>query len=113
MTVSFGIDGEKQPAIGSEAEHLCVRQDERVAARTLGGKAIVIVIDRQQLLTLNEVGTRVWELADGRTLGAMAAELSQEFDVDAATALRDAHRLVKELCEIGAVRLHWQEAEGG
>ena len=47
-----------------------IRQAERTASRVIDGRAVVIVLDAQTLHTLNAVGTRVWELADGRSLAS-------------------------------------------
>lgn len=86
-------------------EALPVRQADRTAARVIDGKAVVIVIDRQKLHTLNAVGTRIWELADGRRLGDIADILQEEFEVDRTTALSDATRFVAEMVQLGAVEL--------
>lgn len=81
------------------------RRAERIAARVVDGKALVVVLDDRHLHTLNEVGTRVWELCDGRDLGEIANALAEEFEVDRATALADVERFVGELCEKGALAL--------
>lgn len=81
------------------------RRNERVAARVVEGKALIVVIDQKQLHTLNEVGTRVWELCDGRSLDAIAAAIVHEFEVDEQTALRDVQRFVAELRALGALEL--------
>lgn len=82
-----------------------VRQSERIAARVIDGKAVVIVLDAHRLHTLNEVGTRVWELADGRSLASIADALAADFEVDRETALADATRFVAELQALGAIDL--------
>ena len=46
---------------------------QRTAARVVEGRALVVVLDDQALHTLNEVGTRVWELCDGRDVAAIAS----------------------------------------
>ena len=81
------------------------RRNERVAARVVEGKALIVVIDQKQLHTLNEVGTRVWELCDGRSRDAIAAAIVDEFEVDEQTALRDVQRFVAELRALGALEL--------
>jgi pyrroloquinoline quinone biosynthesis protein D len=81
------------------------RRNERVAARVVEGKALIVVIDEKKLHTLNEVGTRVWELCDGRSLDAIAAAIVDEFEVDVQTALRDVQRFVGELRALGALEL--------
>ena len=41
------------------------RKSERIAARSVDGKAVLVVLDARKLHTLNAVGTRVFELCDG------------------------------------------------
>lgn len=81
------------------------KKNERVAARVVEGKALIVVIDNKQLHTLNEVGTRVWELCDGRSLDAIAEAMVGEFEVDKPTAVRDVQRFVDELHALGALEL--------
>jgi hypothetical protein len=82
-----------------------VRQAERTASRVIDGKAVVVVIDHQRLHTLNPVATRIWELADGRTLGEIVDRIVQEFEVTREDAERDAIALIDELARLGAVEL--------
>ena len=81
------------------------RKAERIGARVVDGKALIVVIDGRQLHTLNEVGTRVWELCDGRDLGAIADVVVEEFEVDRQVALADVVRFVDELSGVGALTL--------
>lgn len=78
-------------------------RNPRVAARVVDGRALIVVVDTKRLHTLNEVGTRVWELCDGRDLPAIAAVVAGEFEVEPATALRDVERFVAELEALGAL----------
>lgn len=80
-------------------------QAQRTASRTIDGRAVVIVIDEQVLHTLNPVGTRVWELADGRSVAAIADEITREFAVDAETALADVSRFAEKLRDLGALEV--------
>jgi hypothetical protein len=82
---------------------LHVRQSPRLAARLIEGKGVVIVIDRQELHTLNGVGMRVFELADGRSVEEIATALTEEFAVSRKQALADAGSFVRELLEMGAL----------
>lgn len=79
------------------------RRNQRVAARVVDGKALIVVIDDKRLHTLNEVGTRVWELCDGRSLEAIADAIVDEFEIDKPTALEDVQRFVDELRACGAL----------
>lgn len=82
-----------------------VRQAERTASRVIDGKAVVVVIDHQRLHTLNPVATRIWELADGRTLEEIVNVIVSEYEVEPGEAMKDAVALVDELARLGAVEL--------
>ena len=88
------------------AEQTIVRQAERTAARVVDGRAVVIVIDDRKVHALSEVGTRIWELAEGgRSVGAIADAITTEFEIDRATALRDARGFLAELVALGAIEV--------
>ena len=81
------------------------RHSERVAARVIEERALVVVIDAHQLHRLNPVATRIWQLCDGRSVEAIAAALVGEFEVDPETALGDVCQFLEELSGLGAIRL--------
>ncbi len=82
------------------------RKNDRIAARVIDGRAVIVVLDQRHLHTLNEVGTRVFDLCDGRLpVHAIAAQIVQEFEVEPETALRDVQRFVRELSFAGALEL--------
>jgi len=60
--------------------------------------------------TLNEVGTVIWQAADGQTpLSAIiAGKICPEFDVSPEEAQRDAEQFVSELSQHGILRLSHQ-----
>ena len=80
-------------------------QSERTACRVIDGKAVVITIDQNQLHVLNSVGTRVWELADGRSLGQIVAGIVDEFEVEPGQARLDVRSFVEQLLALGALQL--------
>ncbi|HET9955196.1 MAG TPA: PqqD family protein [Polyangiaceae bacterium] len=82
-----------------------IEQCDRTASRVIDGKAVIITIDRNELHVLNDVGTFVWQLADGRSLSAIADEVVQEFDVDREQATLDVCAFAQQLCSVGAVTL--------
>lgn len=80
-----------------------------IAARALGGETIIMSAKDSTLFTLNEVGSAIWNAADGRTpLEQVAERLSQEYDVDPATALRDAEEFLGQLAEHGILTVSEQ-----
>ena len=50
---------------------------------------MVVVIDAQKLHTLDEVGTRVWQLADRASLRSIAQVLAEEYRVPDEEVLAD------------------------
>ena len=69
-------------------------------ARVIEGEAVVITPDDSQLHSLNEVGTFIWERADGsRTVAQIVDELCQCFEVDRAQAARDVVAFVDQCCQ--------------
>jgi hypothetical protein len=64
-----------------------VRRGDRLAARKVGGEMVILSADDSSLFVLNEVGTAIWEAADGRTsIDAIAEGVCREFEVDVDTA---------------------------
>jgi hypothetical protein len=83
---------------------LFVRRGERLAARKVGGEMVILSADDSSLVVLNEVGTAIWEAADGRTsIQAIADGVCAQYEVDAGTALRDVDDFVRALADAGIV----------
>ena len=58
-----------------------------VVGRFVEGEAVLVLPQQGQVKVLNEVGARIWALADGaRTLRQIAAALCDEYDVNQAQA---------------------------
>ncbi|MFQ6079638.1 MAG: PqqD family protein [Thermodesulfobacteriota bacterium] len=70
------------------------------ASQTIDDEAVIIVPSEQMVNVLNPVGSRIWDLTDGRKCIAEIAEiLSHEFDVSYETALKDAIEFTVDLAE--------------
>ena len=73
-------------------------QSPRTAWRVYDGEAVILWPDDSTLNTLNEVGTLIWELADGKSpMSAIVARICEEFDIEPAQAERDAMAFVAKL----------------
>jgi hypothetical protein len=92
--------------VGADWSRLRLSQSERTASRVIEGKAVVITVDHNELHVLNGVGTRVWQLADGRPVSAIVQAIVSEFDVDAERAAPDVQRFVEQLLAVGAAVVH-------
>jgi hypothetical protein len=78
---------------------LYIARGERLAARTLASETVILRPDDSGLYVLNELGTVIWDAADGTTTLETIVErvICPQFDVDAATALGDATAFVEGL----------------
>lgn len=79
-------------------------RSDRIAYREISGEALVMVVDRKTLHRLNDVGSRVFALCDGRTtVDAIVEVIVREFVVDAQTARTDVETFIAELAATGAI----------
>ena len=68
------------------------------AARIIEGEAVVVLPQKSIVNTLNKVGTRIWELADGQNkVSEIIDFLNAEFDVQRETAEKDTIAFVNDL----------------
>lgn len=81
-------------------------QNPKAAWRVYDGEAVIVSPEDSRLHTLNAVGTLIWEAADGRTaLEAIVARVCDAFEVDRATAARDAAAFVDSLTRRGLLTM--------
>jgi hypothetical protein len=70
----------------------------QVAGRIIDGEAVLVLAESGQVEILNEVGARVWALADGtRSLAQIVDEIVNEFDVGAEEASADVLHFIERL----------------
>jgi hypothetical protein len=91
--------------MGSMADPGRPRRRDDVLAQTAGETVILLTPDSGEYFTLNDVGGRIWELADGtRTVTEIVAALVQEFDAAEVEIRADTEALLAELMEAKLVR---------
>jgi hypothetical protein len=82
-------------------------QNPRAAWRVYEGEAVIVSPEDSTLHTLNPVGTLIWQAADGRTaLDTIVGRVCETFDVDHATATRDAAAFVELMQRRGLLTVH-------
>lgn len=83
-----------------------VRRSPDVIHEAVDGRAMLVSPDGSELISLNAVGTMVWELLDtGAAAGEIAAQLHPRFDDVAIEDLeRDIHTFLDSLREQGLVQ---------
>ena len=78
--------------------------------RNIAGETLIVPIrnrvgDLDSIYTLNEDGVRVWSLVDGQTsVNQMVATISEEYEVDQATAQQDIAELLEDLANAKLIR---------
>ena len=75
-----------------------------IAWRIIEGEALVVSPKDSLVYPLNDVGTRVWELLDGkRAVSEIGAVICEEFDADETTIRKDIADFVENLLKAGLV----------
>jgi hypothetical protein len=87
-------------------------RSKQVAARMLGGEMMIMSAQNTSLFNLNDVGSAIWNAADGRTsLDEIIGRLCTEFDVTPDVARHDAETFIEELSSHGILLLSDQPLE--
>ena len=86
---------------------LYIARSHEIAARVLDGEMMIMSARDSTLFNLNEVGTMIWQAADGATTieDIVVKKICLEYEVEPAEALKDADAFVRELAEHGILRL--------
>ncbi len=86
---------------------LYLARSKEIAARALGGEIMIMSARDSTLFNLNEVGSIIWQAADGETTLEEIVErkICPEFDVELEEALKDAETFVRELAAHGILIL--------
>jgi len=86
---------------------LYIARSHEIAARELDGEMMIMSARDSTLFSLNELGTIIWQAADGATSleEIVAQKICLEYDVEPAEALKDAETFVRELAEHGIMLL--------
>jgi hypothetical protein len=74
-----------------------IRRTASALWRPFDHETAVILPTASAVRVLNEVGARVWELADGRTFGEIINTLMNEYDVERTQLRLDAQEFLSEL----------------
>ena len=77
-----------------------------VVWQVVEGEALLVIPGRGQVKVLNEVGSRIWSLADGSlTVGEIVEVICREYDVEYQQARADVLEFVNQLVERGILTL--------
>jgi hypothetical protein len=71
--------------------------------------SVLLSLDTQQYYSLNETGSRIWELISvSLDPEAIALEVAKEWDTSPKEALRYVHSFLQELVEEGLTSKEWR-----
>lgn len=88
----------------------CYTRGDDFVARDIAGETIIVPIrngvgDLNAVYTLNEVGTRIWQLIDGRTSAPeITGTITDEYEIPETEALGDILEYLASLQEAGLIR---------
>jgi hypothetical protein len=97
----------------------CYTRGDNFLARDIAGEIIIVPIrngvgDLNAVYTLNEVGTRIWQLIDSRTSSReIAGTITAEYEVPETEALGDILEYLASLQEAGLIRPGYQPGSKG
>jgi len=84
-----------------------IARASKLATRVLGAETLIMSAANSTIFTLNEVGSVIWEAADGQTPLRQIVEqkVCAEFDIELVQALADAERFVADLAGQGVLQV--------
>lgn len=72
----------------------------------LGEESVILSLQDGVYYGVNTVGTRIWaEIQQPRSMQELTATLSEEFDVDSETCMRDITSFIQQLADKGLVEI--------
>jgi hypothetical protein len=84
-------------------EKIAVKSD-KVASRVIDAEAVIVILDKQQTIVLNEVGSRIWEIMDEKkSVDDFARIIASEFDITYDEATKDIVEFIEDLTQRGAI----------
>ncbi len=78
----------------------------KTASRVIDGEAVIVLLDKQETIVLSDVGSRIWEIMDGKKdIGEISGAIISEFDATHEEALKDITEFVEDMVQRGAVEV--------
>ncbi len=81
-----------------EFKERVLKRNPDAAFQEVDGMAMIVVPGRSEVQVLNQVGTQVWELIDGkRSVAEIVERILTQYEVDTAQLERDVREFVESL----------------
>lgn len=82
----------------------CVDKNEKIPWRIIEGEAILVNVDKGEVIHLNKVAAKIWDLINGKkSVSDIIEHIYNQFEVDEKAAKRDTLEFLDELIKKGAV----------
>ncbi|MBO6555062.1 MAG: PqqD family protein [Pseudomonadales bacterium] len=83
-----------------------LRASQDAIGQEVRGETVILDLASEEYFSLNEVGTRVWQLIqEPMSLNSLRSQLLEEFDVDESTLESDLAELIDVLTREGLVSI--------
>lgn len=90
-----------------------VHKNDKTASRIIDGQAVIMTLEDNTLHTLNDTGSRIWELCDGqRTIGDIAKVIHDGYMIDYDEGRKHCESFVQDLCGKGMLVLQGTGCKG-
>jgi len=100
------MEREQLGVIALDARSIVVVSPRQVSSQLVGGEAAILDLDRGVYYGLDEIGARIWNLAQAPTsVDALCEVLVREYDVDRERCERSVVTLLGELVAKGLVEI--------
>jgi hypothetical protein len=88
----------------SPLENDQVYRKKDIPWRIIEGEAIVVEVDRDEIIHLNETGAEIWNVVDGKTtVSEIIEHICGVFEVSEEVAERDTLQFLGQLIDMGIV----------
>ena len=82
----------------------CPDKSSKTASRIIDGEAVIVIPEKGVVNILNQVGSRIWELLDGKKkLQDIALIISREFEAAYEAVCQDVEEFTQELSKKGLI----------
>ncbi len=83
-----------------------IKRGEKTASRVIEGEAIIFTPEDSMIHSLNEVGTRIWELLEEeKTIDEIVSVICEEFEVEKDKAEQDIDEFIELLSKKGITEI--------
>jgi hypothetical protein len=77
---------------------------KNAAYRRIGDEVVIVDTANNRMMTLNETGSAIWMMLDGKKVGEIAAALAESFCVDETQSLEDSISFLQEMESRGLIK---------